>query len=289
MTQPPSRRTTGDILAGSTATAQTLEHLRAEGEELDSLVAALPDRSWRLPTPAAGWTVAHQVGHLLWSDEIATLAMRSPAAFAQIAERVLADGSAVVDAAAAESAALPTAELLARWRSGRETLLRLLDDADPGTRIVWFGPSMSRRSMATARLMETWVHGTDVADALGVRRTPTGRLRDIAHLGVRTRDFAHRLHGRPVPDHDFRVELQAPGGGTWTWGPEDAADRVTGPAEDFCLVVAQRRSVARTRLRVMGDAAAQWLTFAQVFAGPPTRGRPDDAPAPRLGEGGAAR
>ena len=31
----------------------------------------------------------------------------------------------------------------------------------------WYGPSMSARSFVTARLMETWAHGMDVADALG--------------------------------------------------------------------------------------------------------------------------
>ena len=59
-----------------------------------------------------------------------------------------------------------------------------------GRKLPWFGPPMSAASMATARLMETWAHGLDVADALGVHRPATARLRSIAHIGVRTRDFA---------------------------------------------------------------------------------------------------
>ena len=46
---------------------------------------------------------------------------------------------------------------------------------------------MSLMSFGTARLMETWAHGQDIADALGVRRTPTDRLRHIAYIGVNAR------------------------------------------------------------------------------------------------------
>ncbi len=74
--------------------------------------------------------------------------------------------------------------------------------------------------MATARLMETWAHGLDVADALGVKRPATARLRSIAHIGVRTRDFAFAVNGLTPPAEPFRVELRAPDGSTWSWGPE---------------------------------------------------------------------
>ena len=68
------------------------------------------------------------------------------------------------------------------------------------------------------------------------------------------------------------VALEAPSGGVWTWGPGDAADSVRGPAEDFCLVVTQRRHVDDTDLDVTGDLARDWLVRAQAFAGPPTDG-----------------
>lgn len=124
--------------------------------------------------------------------------------------------------------------------------------------------------MATARLMETWAHGVDVCDALGVEREPTDRLRDICHLGVRTRDFAYRLHGLQPPAEGFRVELAGPSGDTWTWGPPESAERITGTAPDFALVVTQRRRVPDTGLRVEGSQAASWMAIAQVFAGAPT-------------------
>ena len=76
-----------------------------------------------------------------------------------------------------------------------------------------------------------------------------------------------------VPERDVRVELAAPDGSTWTWGPEDAADVVRGDALDFCLVVTQRRHPADTALVVEGPAAEEWMGIAQAFAGPPGPGR----------------
>ena len=69
------------------------------------------------------------------------------------------------------------------------------------------------------------------------------------------------------------MELTAPGGDQWAWGPEDAAQRVSGSALDFCLLVTQRRP--RELLDVVGDGpdAQRWLEIAQAFAGPPGSGR----------------
>jgi uncharacterized protein (TIGR03084 family) len=138
---------------------------------------------------------------------------------------------------------------------------------------------MSAASMATARLMETWAHGQDVHDALGVPREPSDRLRHVAHIGVRTRDFAYLVRDLPVPSEQFRVELTAPSGEVWTWGPADAANRVRGPALDFCLLVTQRVHRSDTALVADGADAEQWLGIAQAFAGPPGPGRPAGARA----------
>jgi uncharacterized protein (TIGR03084 family) len=127
--------------------------------------------------------------------------------------------------------------------------------------------------MATARLMETWAHGLDVADALGVKRAATDRLRSIAHLGVRTRDYAFSVHNLPVPAEPFLVELRGPGGDAWSWGSSDAAQRVTGSAEDFCFLVTQRRPLAALDVTADGPDAQRWLEIAQAFAGPPGAGR----------------
>jgi uncharacterized protein (TIGR03084 family) len=134
---------------------------------------------------------------------------------------------------------------------------------------------MGAMSFVSARLMETWAHGQDVADALGVTRAPTGRLRHIAHLGVRSRPFSYLVRGLSAPTDPVGVSLIGPSGETWMWDTEVApVDHVHGPALDFCLVVTQRRHVADTDLEVQGPAAREWLAIAQAFAGPPGAGRP---------------
>ncbi len=180
----------------------------------------------------------------------------------------------IVDEAATEGARETPERLLGRWRAGRAALAEELAALPDDARLPWFGPPMSVPSMATARLMETWAHGLDVTDALRTPPSVSPRLRHVAHIGVRTRDFAFRQHGLPPPAQEFRVELAAPDGGTWTWGPDDAAQRVTGSALDFCLRVTQRRHRDDLGLTAVGPDADRWLELAQAFAGPPGPGRP---------------
>ncbi len=216
--------------------------LRAESDDLDAMVADLPADRWADATPAPGWTIAHQIAHLLWTDRVALTAVTDEAGFAAVLAEAAKDPTGFVDAGAEELAAAPartSAGRLAR-RPGTRLHDELLAVAD-GRKLPWFGPPMSAASMATARLMETWAHGLDVADTLGVKRPATARLRSIAHIGVRTRDFAFSINGLTPPAEPFRVELRAPDGSTWSWGPDDAAQRVTGSAEDFCMLVTQRR------------------------------------------------
>lgn len=250
-----------------------LSDLRAESEDLDALVSGLPDGAWATPTPAEGWTIAHQIAHLAWTDDAAALAATDPTAFRAELDKALAGIEHYIDHAAAERAELPPPALLAGWRDGRAALAEALLGTPAGAKIAWFGPPMSATSMATARLMETWAHGQDVADALGVTRLPTPRLRHVAHIGVRTRDFAYLIRDRTPPAEQFRVELHAPDATIWIWGPDDATQSVTGPALDFCLRVTQRRNRADLSLVTVGDDADAWLDIAQAFAGPPGQGR----------------
>ncbi|SDF93425.1 TIGR03084 family metal-binding protein [Klenkia brasiliensis] len=240
-----------------------LADLAAEGEALDAVVAGLDDAGWATPTPAAGWTVAHQVAHLAWTDEASLVAATDP-------DPVLPDLS--VDAAAADGAAVSPAELLARWRTSRTALAQALAAVPAGAKLPWYGPPMGAASMATARLMETWAHGVDVRDALDLPVPATDRLRPVAHLGVVTRGFAFGQHGLPAPAEDVRVELTAPSGEVWAWGDPAAADRVTGPALDFCLRVTQRRPRSALALTATGPVADRWLDVAQAFAGRPGAG-----------------
>ncbi|WP_330458443.1 TIGR03084 family metal-binding protein [Streptomyces sp. NBC_00820] len=250
-----------------------IDDLRAESDELDLLVAELSAEQWALPTAAPGWSVAHQIAHLAWTDRSAVLSVTDTDGFRVLVEKALAAPGSFVDEGAEEGARLAPAELLSAWREGRAALDRALRDAPAGARFPWYGPPMSAASMATARLMETWAHGIDVAEALGVVRAPADRLRHVVRLGVRTRDFAYGVHGLTPPGEEFRVELTAPSGEVWAHGPSDAPQRVTGPALDFCLLVTQRAHRADLGLTAVGPDADRWLDIAQAFAGPPGSGR----------------
>ena len=250
-----------------------VDDLRAESDALDALVAPLDPAGWAQPTPAPGWTIAHQIAHLWWTDRASLTSITDEPAFGDLLTAANADPLGFVDKAAEELALTPPDQLLADWRHTRAQLHTALRGVTEGRKLLWFGPPMSAASMATARLMETWAHGLDVADALGTAVAPSARLKSIAHLGVRTRDFAFTVHALTPPAEPFRVDLAAPDGTRWTWGPEDAEQRVTGSALDFCCLVTQRRPRAELDLVSDGAAAAQWLEIAQAFAGPPGTGR----------------
>ncbi|MEP7737500.1 TIGR03084 family metal-binding protein [Nocardioides sp. 31GB23] len=255
-----------------------LGDLRAEGDQLWSTVAGLDADGWATPTPAPGWSVATQVAHLAWTDEVAALAARShtpegKAAWDEVVLAAMADPTGFVDTAAVEVARLAPEALLARWGKAREELTIALREVPAGEEMPWFGPPMSPTSMGTARFMETWAHALDVYDALGQRHEPTDRVRHVAHLGVRTRDFAYSVHEQQPPAQPFRVQLVSPSGETWAWGPEEATQTVTGSAYDFCLLVTQRVHRDDTDLVATGADAEHWLTIAQAFAGPAGPGR----------------
>lgn len=258
---------------------RVLDDLVAEQRALDAVVADLEPAQWALATPSPRWSIADQIGHLTYFDTTAALAIDDPEAFvAHRGELVanFADELAVDDATLGAFRRLTPTEQLAEWRLRRDRLEAAGRTIADDTRIEWYGPSMGAKSFLTARLMEVWAHGQDVCDTVGAQREPTDRLQHIAQLGVITRGWSYAVRGETKPDDDVRVELTAPSGATWSWGPESASASVAGPAEDFCLVVTQRRNVDDTALATHGHAARDWMTKAQAFAGSPTTG-----PAPR--------
>lgn len=258
------------------------DDLAAEHADLERLVVPLGEAGWDKPTPAEGWAIRDQISHLAFFDDAGRTAIVDPDAFAAALDQVLTDPDGYMEQAVERGRVMPPAEILAWWRSARAALLAAAAPLDPRTRLPWYGPPMGARSFVTARLMETWAHGQDVADALETEREPTDRLRHIAHLGVVTRGFSYTVRGREAPEGDVRVELEGPSGDCWTWGDDTADDGVAGTALDFCLVVTQRRHVTDTDLTVTGPEAHEWMGIAQAFAGGPGPGRP---PADHDGSG----
>ena len=179
---------------GSTTRAGRLRSARRERRPADARVPA-DHADWARATPAAGWSVQDQVNHLAWFDEAAALAVTDPAEFRAGAAGLTGD--------------FP--DLLVSRQRGMAPRPRCTGSGPPGPPSWTSRPGTTARSGAlvrremsltssvTARLMETWAHGQDVADALGVTRAPTARLRHVCHLGVATRAHSFRLRGLPVP------------------------------------------------------------------------------------------
>lgn len=249
----------------------------AEHDELRAMLVGISEADWERPTPAAGWTIRHQLSHLAYFDGAARQSMVDPDAFRAARDEAVADIEKFVHATLAYGHGITGAELLDRFTEERRSLVEAARAMPEGVRVPWYGPDMAVPSSITARIMETWAHGQDVADALGVARPPTARIRHVCDIGIRARPFSYRNNGLEMPESPLRVELTAPDGSLWEWGPADAADRVTGAALDFALVVTQRRLVSETGLAVEGDDARTWMGFAQAFAGQPTTTDPTRA------------
>src|SRR5690349_3064698 len=246
--------------------------LAAESAVTRALVAGLDEAGWDTPTRAAGWDIGDQISHLAYFDEVTVKSATDPAGFT--ADLAAAGNTVDPDTIAAGFRNLTGAQVLAWFDTARGDLLNTFKNLDPKARLPWFGPAMSAASSLTARIMETWAHTQDIADALGVTREPTGRLRHVAHIGVGARAFSYAVHGKSVPPAEIRVELTGPDGTVWTWGPAGAENRVSGPALDFCLLVTQRRHRNDLGLDIEGPAAIEWMAIAQAFAGAAGTGRP---------------
>jgi uncharacterized protein (TIGR03084 family) len=258
-----------------TSFVELMADLAVEGDRLRAAVAGLTDTAWRSATPAVGWHVATQIVHLAWSDEVALLAVRAADGDSDgwdaVLSRAAKDPLHFVDTEAIAGATRPPAAILARWDTARANLdvaLRCVEG-----RVPWFGPPMSPASMATARLMETWAHGLDVYEALGIPPVVTDAIRHVCHLGVRTRDFAYAMRHVDPPVDEFRIELAAPSGAIWVWGPPDAGQGLTGSAYDFARLVTRRIHRDDTTLVAVGEDVERWLGIAQAYAGPAGRGR----------------
>lgn len=269
-------------------TRVSLEELRAdlaaEQAALEKLVVDLDEDQWRRATPSPGWDVADQIAHLAYFDRAAASALTDPEAFresvAKLIEGAAFEGIDQYTLGAFRS--LTGAAVLEAWREARRKLLKAAATLVEGVRVDWYGPAMGAKSFLSARLMETWAHGHDVAEALGRPLEATDRLAHVARLGLATRDWSYRVRAEEPPGTTIRLALRTPRGALLRLGPDDADDAVEGDLEEFCLVVTQRRHLDDTSLEIT-DGGRQWLLRAQAFAGapsdpPPPRHRPKEGP-----------
>lgn len=250
-----------------------LNDLNNDCEEVDRLVTGLDAAAWRLPTPAPGWTIAHQIAHLTATFQMAAMAAAEPAAFQAFMARISDDFAANVAAAMAPYLDLPPDALLSRWQDERAKVTKALAAVPPGEMVPWLVRPLPPTTLACAGIMETFAHGQDIADTLGAHREPTDRLRHLAGFAVLVWDFGYQARGMTPPAVEFRFEITAPSGELWAFGPPDAAQRITGPALDFCLLVTRRRHRDDLAVTATGADAEKWLDIAQAYRGPAGPGR----------------
>lgn len=246
--------------------------LNAEGDEVDRLVADLDADDWTRPTPAPGWTVAHQIAHLTFIFRIAAMAAGRPEEFRAMTAGATKGFDAAVNAGLAQFMDEPE-QMLRRWREERAAAAEAISAVPPDQLVPWLVRPIPPTVLASAGIMELFGHGQDIADALGKRREPTDRLRHLVAFAVLTRDFGYQARGLTPPEEEFRFEITAPSGELWTFGSEDATQRVCGPAVDFCLLVTRRRHRDDLAVTAVGEKADHWLDIAQAYRGPAGEGR----------------
>jgi enediyne biosynthesis protein E11 len=254
-------------------TSEVYADLIDEGEVLDELVVGLGPRKWTLPTPAAGWTIAHQVAHLASTARLARAAAEDPAAFRAMTAGAADDFDAALDRALRPYLhGLPTA-VLARWRIERARASRALAALPPDQMVPWIARHLPAGALASAGIMELFAHGQDIADTVGVSIRRTDRIRHLVGFAVRNWEFGYAVRGLTPPGDPFRFELRLPSGASWKHGPDDATQHITGPAVDFCLLVTRRRHRDDLEVSARGSHADKWLDIAQAYRGGPGHGR----------------
>ncbi|MFC0863878.1 TIGR03084 family metal-binding protein [Sphaerimonospora cavernae] len=252
---------------------KVLEDLTADSDQLDRVVAGLDADQWNLPTPAPGWTIANQVAHLAFIFRLAATAASDAETFEAMTAGAKGNFDGAVNAALKGYANDTPEVLLSRWRAEREKAVKALAAVPAGQTVPWLVNPLPPVVLASAGIMEQFAHGQDIADALGVELERTDRLRHLVTFAVLTRDFGYLARGLTPPAAEFRFEITAPSGEMWTFGPEDAGQRVCGPALDFCLLVTRRRHRADLAVTATGDEAGGWLDIAQAYRGPAGVGR----------------
>jgi uncharacterized protein (TIGR03084 family) len=242
---------------------EELADLAAEQQAFADLLREIGDDDWVRPSAAGGWTIRDQVAHLADTEEVAADTLtEGPRAFEKAvpefdtAENFTASGCR-------RGNGLSPNELIAWWTEASTRTRELLGKQDPDERVAW-GFGMPARTFATARLMEHWAHGLDIADALGLPAKETPRLRHIAALGHSSLRYAFaRARVRWPVGRVLRLELTGADGGEYEFGPGDATDVLRGPLMQWCRTATQRR--ATDSLEADGELAELAVLHARAY------------------------
>ena len=249
----------------------------AESDALYAIMKDLRDDDFAAPTQFKGWTLNDVLEHLHMWNWAANESYVDEENFVKFVADVMNDvqGGSLKIFERKWIDSLAGRELLETWRAFYTEMAARFEQVDPRMRLKWAGPSMSARSSISARLMETWAHGQEVYDHLGVVRVDADRIKSIAVLGTNTFGWTYTTRGETPAGPMPYVCLTAPSGEIWEFGEPSTEEVVEGSASEFCQVVTQVRNIADTQIRVIGPIATDWMSKAQCFAG-----APETPPAP---------
>ncbi|MDX6741578.1 TIGR03084 family metal-binding protein [Actinocorallia sp. A-T 12471] len=247
--------------------------LARESEVVEALVGVLEPGAWESATPAPGWNVAQQVAHLCFIFRLARLAAEDADEFARVTAAAQEDFDGAVNAALDDYAEDSPERLMRRWREERSGCVAALAAVPDGQVVPWLVNPLPPVILACAGIMELFAHGQDIADALGVAVERTDRIEHLVGFAALTWQFGYQSRGLTPPDVQFRYEITLPSGRLWEFGPEDSAEKIIGPAEDFCLLVTRRRHRADLAVTATGPLGDAWLDLAQSYRGPAGEGR----------------
>lgn len=243
-----------------------LADYEAEQQALYGVLVTVADDRWTTPTPAAGWDVRDSVAHLADTEEIAVDTMTGGPRTINAEAARYPSTEAFTESGCERGRAMSGAEVREWWWVAAARCRHTLAGLDRSTRVPW-GLGMGWRAFVTARLMEHWAHGLDIREALGAPAEDTDRLRHIAWICTNALPYAFGVAKVTPPEgRTLRVEVTGPSGDVWAFGPDDATDRITGPAAQWCRLAVQR--IGRHQapdLHAEGPLADLALTHARAF------------------------
>ncbi len=240
-----------------------LEGLDATHRRVGVLLAELPADAWARTVPATpAWTVADVVSHLASGDQ---------AALASIQGRLDRDKAPPVmplddwtAAGVAAHAGEPPEGRVADWEAAADALrwhLATLDGDGWRARVPWVVGPTAVRTVAQLRLQEAWVHGHDLAEAVGAgfEVDPTS-LAWMADIAAKVIPGSLSRRGRPHPGAVIKVRLGDQGewllaGALGERPAPDATPDLTIEAEPLAFVLRATGRTGGQPWRAEGDQA----------------------------------
>jgi len=178
-----------------------LEGLDATHRRVGVLLAELPAAAWTRAVPATpAWSVAEVVSHLAEGDQ---------AALASIQGRLRQDPSSMpLDSWTAAGVAVHAGEPPESAADALRWHLAALDADSWRARVPWVLGPTAVRTVGQLRLQEAWVHGHDLAEAVGAGfGVDPASLAWMADIAAKVIPGGLSRRGRPHPGAVIRVRL----------------------------------------------------------------------------------